>query len=370
MQFVARCLLMFVTVAAVVALPAFAEVPRPATMSKVLVVTANAKEDRATTWGALDVPAADDREQFVDRLLRKAPAAPDIVLLQEVLGSADEITRLLNTHPRIEGSGNRYAVAVPPRLWRGGEHCDGHRNHQRRIWRDVAIVVNTARISGPVDTGKVRTWGAYTFPRASHDAYEDCKEHVWALLRVETGSNNRRLVRVMNVHPAPAGRDLKTAAMRKIADRMVRLQRRTPHALAVIGGDYNLSRCQSHPERRHCRIREAHRHLEHYGYLDAIRATNPTGPTGVTGVKYRIDHIYTDGTVIDSWFDRCYRAFNVTSPACPEKKAVFAEKRIYLECHRLANRGKGPASPCDGDSYGRYYSDHPMMWATLTWRTH
>lgn len=336
-------------------------------VGRVLVVSANVKEGNAGRTSARDIARAADRKRFVARLLKKVPAAPDMMLLQEALGSTSRITRLLNWHPRIGNTRSRYRVAVRPRLWPGGRRCDGHRNYHRDVRRDVSIVINTATTAGPVNSGRVRTWGAYPTPRSPDGARRACKEHVWALFREKDGRAAGRFVRVMNAHPAPAVRSLKTAAMRKITNRMVQLQRRTRRGLAVIGGDFNLTRCKSDPETRSCGVREAHRYLHDKGYRDAIRTINPTGTGGVVGVRSRIDHIYVNGGVRNSWFARCYKAFNVTRPRCPANKAVFSNRRIFLRCDRLATLGKGPARPCGPKRYQRYYSDHYALWANATW---
>ncbi len=342
--------------------PSTAAVPQaaspPAGRAEVVVVSANLREGSRVRHTS-DMRDGDDLRRFAGRVLSRGERMPD-VLLQEVLGSAKRVMRELNRHRRARPGTARFAlVAAPGR--RTGRRCDGPRARRHRVVRDRPIVVNRRTVRRVHRRGKVRTW-------ASRFGERGCAEHPWALLTVGDGAGGRR-VRVANMHVAPTGTRLKTRAVVRTAETLKRQQRRTPGALLAIGGDLNLTRCKGpsrRAERARCRVRAAHRYLLRHGFRDAVRSRNLRQRDGVVGVRRRIDFIYTTGGVRGSWFDRCYQAFEVTRSRCRLAQSWFSSRRTFHRCQYRVTMVGRPGGMCSGRGYARYYSDHPVVRASLS----
>lgn len=211
----------------------------PAGRAGVVVVSANLREGSRLRRGS-DMRDGDDLRRFANRVLSRGARMPDVLLLQEVLGSAERVVRALNRHRRARPGAARFAlVAAPGR--RTGRECDGPRARRHRVVRDSAIVVNQETVRRVHRRGKVRTWASWFGERG-------CAEHPWALLTVRDGAGGQR-VRVAGMHVAPTGTRLKTRAVVRTAEILMWHQRRTPDALLAIGGDLNLTRCKG-PSRR------------------------------------------------------------------------------------------------------------------------
>jgi len=291
-----------------------------------------------------------DRAVFAARVIRSGARPPDVLLLQEAMGSAWRVVSELNQRSRQVRAGATYRVVVPSNRRIGRARCAGRRaGHQ--VIRDGAIVVNT-RTARVADRGLVKTWGRW-FPRRGQPTY-GCAEQTWALvgLRRQPG----QLTRIANVHAAPSGHTLKNEAVIHTVTALTRLNRATPRARLVVGGDLNLSRCQgfpSRPERLACAPRAAHRALEAAGLRDVVRTT--TG-SRVVGVRHRIDFLYASGRVADAWWDRCYLAFQVTRPGCTTRSSTYSFREQHAACQRRADLTGSAGGPCH-----RYYSDHPIL---------
>jgi hypothetical protein len=324
----------------------------------VVVVSANLREG-SRVRRASDMRNGDDVRRFANRVLSRGARMPDVLLLQEVLGSAERVVRALNQHRRARSGAARFAlVAAPGR--RKGKECDGPRARRHRVVRDSAIVVNRKRVWRVHQRGRVRTWASWFGERG-------CAEHPWALLTVRDGAGGQR-VRVASLHVAPTGARLKTRAVVRTADTLMRQQRRTPDALLAIGGDLNLTRCKGpsrRAERAGCRVRAAHRYLLRHGFHDAVRSQNLRQRDGVVGVRRRIDFVYTTGRVRGSWFDRCYQAFEVTRYRCRPAQTWFSSRRAFHRCQYRVTMVGRPGGMCPGGGYARYYSDHPVVRAVL-----
>jgi hypothetical protein len=254
-------------------------------------------------------------------------------------------------------------LAVEPSRRPGDGSCDGPRTQQHEILRDSAIVVNTRSVSKVHKRGAVRTWGNW------FGAY-GCAEQPWALVTVRRGSAAPRLVRVASVHIAPSRIMLKSRAIVRTAHALERQNRRTPSALLALGGDLNLTRCKGAPrtpEAAGCGVRAAHRYLLDQGFVDAVRSRHLRGEDGVVGVRRRIDFLYTTDQVRGSWFDRCYRAFDVAQYPCDPDEVRFARVKRIRRCQHQVTVVGLPGGRCTIDrGYPRYYSDHPIVRALLT----
>jgi len=330
----------------------------PAGGAGVVVVSANLREG-SRLRRASDMRDGDDLRRFANRVLSRGARMPDVLLLQEVLGSAERVVRALNRHRRAGPGAARYTLVTAPGR-RTGRECDGARTRRHRVVRDSAIVVNQKTVRRVHRRGKVRTWASWFGERG-------CAEHPWALLTVSDGAGGQR-VRVASMHVAPSGTRLKTRAVVRTAETLMRHQRRTPDALLAIGGDLNLTRCKGssrRAERAGCRVRAAHRYLLRHGFRDAVRSRNLRQRDGVVGVRRRIDFVYTTGRVRGSWFDRCYQAFEVTRYRCLPARSWFSSRRTFHRCQYRVTMVGRPGGMCPARGYARYYSDHPVVRATL-----
>jgi len=330
--------------------------------TQVMVVSANVREG-SRARRSRDLRDGDDLESFTRRVFARDAKVPDVVLLQEVRGSASAAVQVLNQHPSARRSSARYVVAVEPSRRPGDGRCDGPRKKRHEILRDSAIVVNSATVSKVHQSGVVRTWGNWF-------GEHGCAEQPWALITVRDGNAAPRLARVASAHIAPSRIMLKSRAIVRTAHALERQNRRTPSALLALGGDLNLTRCQGAPrtpETAGCRVRLAHRYLLDQGFVDAVRSRHLRGADGVVGVQRRIDFLYTTDQVRGSWFDRCYRAFDVAAYPCDPAEVRFANVKRIRRCqHQVTVVGR-PGGKCSIDrGYPRYYSDHPIVRALLS----
>lgn len=177
------------------------------------------------------------------------------------------------------------------------------------------------------ETGVVSTWGRWAkkgSARIGSSGY-GCAEQPWARVTVEPPGAPPRTVRVLSAHLAPLNGGLKTTALGQLAQTVTQMQVERPGERIVMGGDLNQTRCRSKDgiETANC----------------AVRA----------------------GPVITSGFDRCYLAFWVKQHTCGSR-AVFPTKRPSLRCHKKSLTGRGH---CTKAAFRRYYSDHPVLHATL-----
>lgn len=329
------------------------------TQRSLLVVSANVREGSRVVRPA-DLRDGDDRRAFARRVLNRGVGVPDVVLLQEAVGTATAFARTLNRHPRADRLKARYVVAVPP------SNRIGHFAGQRRpILRDGAVLVNKRTVARVPDRGFVRTWGRWhAAPGVRRMAGV---EQAWVRIKLRNGAPGRRQALVANLHPAPRGMVLKTRAIKRVVDAVTRQHRRTPRAIVVVGGDLNLTRCQGPPrapERRHCAIRNAHQKLLDDGFRDVVRSDRVSA---VTGVRRRIDFVYTRDRVVAGSWDRCYLAYHTTRPGCSAKAAGFPRQPVFVACQARAERFGDAGGRCSPRMYGRYYSDHPVVRARIAW---
>lgn len=310
------------------------------------------------------------RRAFARRLLGRSVAMPDVVLLQEVLGTAGLVARALNAHPRAVRAGTRYVRlgATDQRFASGW--CDGRRAGRFSLLRSSAILVNARTMTAVHERGVVRTWGRWSsraWHRTGRSGY-GCAEHPWARVTVKHAGAAPRSALVTSVHVAPLGLRLKNRAVSALRSDLDHLHRSTPGAAVVLGGDLNLNRCRQpllSGERRRCALRPGHRALSDAGYRDAVRSQHLTGPSGVVGVARRIDFIYVKGQVASSWHDRCYRAHFVRRWECSAARSVFGSPDTFRRCEVRHLFHGSPGNGCSPARFRSYYSDHQVLLAVV-----
>jgi hypothetical protein len=295
---------------------------------------------------------------------------PDVVLLQEVLGTARLMARTLSTHPRAVRTGTRYVqLGVTDQRFVTGS-CAGRRIGSFSVLRSSVILVNARTVTAVHERGVVRTWGRWSsraWHRTGRNGY-GCAEHPWARVTVEHPGAAPRTALVASLHMAPLGLRLKNRAVRATRSKMDHLHRRTPGAAVVLGGDLNLNRCRQSllsGERRTCAVRPGHRALLDAGYRDAVRHQHLTGPSGVVGVARRIDFIYVKGTVTAAWHDRCYRAHFVRRWPCSAARSVFGSRTGFRRCEVRHLYHGSPGNGCSPTMFRRYYTDHQLLHAVV-----
>lgn len=311
-----------------------------------------------------------DRRAFARRLLGRSVPMPDVVLLQEVLGTARLMARTLSAHPRAVRTGTRYVQlgVTDQRIVTGS--CDGRRTGSFSVLRSSVILVNARTVTAVHERGVVRTWGRWSsraWHRTGRSGY-GCAEHPWARVTVRHPDAAPRTALVASLHVAPLGLRLKNRAVRAMRGEMDHLHRRTPGAAVVLGGDLNLNRCRQpllSGERRTCAVRPGHRALLDAGYRDAVRSQHLTGPSGVVGVARRIDFIYVKGHVASSWHDRCYRAHFVHRWRCSTARSVFASPVVFRRCEVRHLYYGNPGGGCSRTRFRSYYSDHQVLLAVV-----
>ncbi len=331
------------------------------------IAVANVRE------GTLSSPRADriaghDRKAFGRRVMQQGGRLPDVVLLQEALGTAGVMAETLNGFPRARREGARYAVASGTSWRYVTGRCDGARSGRFVVLRSSAVLVNRATVTVH-SRGTIRTWGRWgqavwrTTGRDGHG----CTEHAWVRLTVRPPGATARTARVLSTHIAPQGVTLKNRALKVVRAEFDRLARTRPQDLTAIGGDFNLNRCHQSvfsPEPAHCTPRAGHHSLLANGWRDTVRALHPTGPSGVAGVARRIDFLYTRDRPLRAWWDRCYEAYFVHRWKCGDR-AVFSSEAAFDRCERRALYYGTPGGGCATWQFRRYYSDHPLLVGTI-----
>ncbi len=335
--------------------------------ASIRVATANVREGSIVRRPA-DRRYGTDRRAFARRLLGRATAPPDVVAVQEVLGSARKVARALNAFQRTRDRAGRYAVATGTAHRFATGRCDGQRTGRFSLLRSSSLLVNRKTVTEVHGRGTIRTWGRWTrkaWPETGRKGH-GCTEHPWVRVTVRA-PDGPRTARVLSAHVAPAGRGLKTRAIDTLRRGLDHLHRRTPADLAVLGGDLNMNRCVQafgRGEKETCRVRPAHQRLINAGYRDVVRAVHDSGPAGVVGAARRIDFLYARASPAAAWWDRCYQAYLVKKWKCGTR-SVFAQKRAFWACEGRVTRRRGPGGDCSRRMFLRYYSDHPVVLGTV-----
>lgn len=340
--------------------------PRADTTS-VHVAVANLREGSLRRHRT-DLRAGHDRMAFARRLLARPGPVPDVVLLQEVLGTAGRVAAALNAVQRTRGGAARYAVATTTSHRFGSGRCDGVRRGRFSVLRSSAILVNTTTVTGVQARGALRTWGRWSTDVAPivGRGGRGCTEHPWVRLTVARPGGPQTAT-LLDVHVAPRDTRLKNRAIGSLRRGLSALTRQVPSDVTVLGGDFNLPRCGrgSRVERTGCHVRPAHRALLAAGFRDAVRAHRPSGPSGVNGVSRRIDFLYALSGVTDAWWDRCYQAYRVSAFRCARPQSAFTRPGLFVACQRRAHTHGRAGGGCSAAAFQRYYSDHPIVTARL-----
>jgi endonuclease/exonuclease/phosphatase family metal-dependent hydrolase len=337
---------------------------------EVRVAAANLFEGAVVDHPA-DLRDGTDRRAFVSRLMGQVSVMPDVVLLQEVLGTAPEMARTLNAHPRTAQAGAHFVVlgGTDRRFTTGS--CDGARPGRFMVLRASAILVNADTVTGVQKSGVIRTWGRWdkwAYSKTGNNGY-GCTEHPWARVTVKHPGTAARTAIVASVHMAPAVTALKDHGLGVVRKELDQLHAITPEDAVVLGGDFNSNRCNQSltaGEQENCAPRPGHRSLLDNGYVDAVRSLHLTGPDGVVGVARRVDYIYAKGgEVTASSHDRCYRAYFVHQWPCSAARSVFDSDTLFHKCEYRALHNGSPGGGCSAAMYRRYYSDHIVLFAIV-----
>jgi endonuclease/exonuclease/phosphatase family metal-dependent hydrolase len=290
-----------------------------------LVVTWNLKEafERADLTEKRDVRAA------AQRLATALPRLPDVVLLQEVIGSsAAEIARLLTTTTKKPYE----VVAAPPATTHIIKWAP-----PRQTIRDSAILVNQSTME------KVRrvSWIATTFDPRDRDPEAPMlttTEHPVALLE-HRGSGQRLVVVVAHfVHGqgmTKASEDsYKASWLRQIGQRVERTFGADAQVTArVIAGDLNTNRCVRQPEKIKGKEREFWKVMTaEMGYLDAVYVTNCESDESLMAqyrrgqrlATKRIDYIFVKGNVKAASHDLDYDPAEGSEEWATDHRLVYA----------------------------------------------
>ena len=289
--------------------------PLPLTPTgRVMVLDANLKE----AFDVDDVADDEDMKVFARRVRANVPFAPDVVLLQEVVGpSADVVARVLSTY-----LGRDYGVIIAP-----GQSASLTGN----VRRDTAIVMNRDTMVRTLHEGTRDTGGFYraSFPNAdASDGTAEKKDNAYIALR-EREDGGARLA-VASMHPMPAdryvSRDVAWGWNATYAAEITDLLRAryTAANTYVVAGDWNNRRCETTPESAVCTEAPFWTVLTGRGYTDAVFSIHGVD----TCMPKRIDYVFTTGRVIDA--DHDY------------------------------TRPRGTTEGDDG-----YYSDHSFVWALV-----
>ena len=338
--------------------------PAPSTLR---TAVANVREGSLLTRAA-DRRDGTDRRRFAHRLLSRDGRLPDVVLLQETLGTADVAARARGCAVRVRRLGARYVVVARTGRDRVTGSCDGRRAGRFLLLRSSAILVNVRTVREVTARGTVRTWGRWHRPAWQHTGREGhgCAGQPWARLVVRQPGRAPRSALVTSVHVAPLGLRLKNRAIGVVQGEHRRRLRSGD--LSVLGGDLNVNRCPvplDRGEPRHCAPRAAHARLLDAGFRDVVRSRLPDGRNGVTGVARRIDFLYTTSPVRAAWHDRCYRAHLVRAWRCPARASVFGTATGFRRCETRSLHHGRAGGGCSPRQFGRYYSDHPILLGTV-----
>ena len=261
------------------------EGPHSTRPGRVLVVSANVRE-----IGLRDIHETRDMWLFVHKVLRQAPAIPDVMLLQEVNGfSQARILAILSrqTHKRWK------VVVGPPR------HAFHFSGERYSIGLDTAILMNASTMKRIGSGGRFTTSYKPRYAAPGHRVM--VKKHAHALLRRR---HSRYRVAVASIHypTTPAFESdevshmLKTRWNRKVAERMASLYpERSWRWRQIVGGDFNDQRC-AEMLFYHCPKSKAWTTMTRgLGYTDSIFCLERAGSA--------IDFIFTDGNTSDAGTD-------------------------------------------------------------------
>ena len=278
------------------------------TPPELLVVTWNLRE----AFEHEDLQDNRDMRAAARRLAYNLAADPDVVLLQEVIGSsARDVARFLSTLTKKAYE----VVAAPPT----GTHIfKADPPHQTT--RDTAIVINTETIK---KVGRVR-WLACEFDPADADpAAEHLTTHQEPCAMLEHVASAQRVVAVsahfvqdQGIKDMATENAYKAQWLRYIAEEIEEKYPPGPRrAASIIGGDLNVDRSPGYPEKVKAREREFWKLVtRELGYFDAVYEMNSESDEmlqaqyrrGARMATKRIDYIFVKGDVTAASHDLDY----------------------------------------------------------------
>lgn len=291
--------------------------PMPKTpKGQATVLSANLREGLVVDPG--DVAHTRDMKNFVNRVAKQAPYAPDVLTLSEVIGpSAQNVARLLSAR-----TGRRYEVVSAP----GRDPFT-----PGPVTRDTAVLVNTETFSV-----EKRGFIPVTTPKGTN---------MQAYARLKQKGSHLRL-NVASVHfPATSawdlGREDTTRWRMRIGRQVNAFLERTEggrHSVNVIAGDLNTKKSVGKKETPLYKAI-----TDKWGYKDSLLEKSPE-----QAERDRIDYIFTQGRVVDAEKDHTYTREMIDS----------------------GFRNGGAKDPATGDKRERkhpkrYYSDHAFEWAIV-----
>ena len=272
---------------------------------RVMVVSANLREshrtwpDDVTGEAYADLASMTELSNFVDHVAANVPRAPDVLLLQELVGrSARETARQLTKEFRTP-----YSVVIV------GDNSNqvGVKGDDFKHKRNTVIVVNdeTMDVVGKVGfmtlTQRPGDWPV--------DRFGVAQELAHALLRHrESGAE----VAAMSIHWAtnPKFNARKTATWRRVEwSRQVTEFMATRFRgadIRVMGGEFNILRCRIWIETRRCDEHPAYDVITEApaSFNDAVLAAHGESPKAFLrqisnrkGDPHRIDYIFATGEV-------------------------------------------------------------------------
>ncbi|HEX2130367.1 MAG TPA: discoidin domain-containing protein [Actinophytocola sp.] len=273
--------------------------PPPVRPREVLVVQANLQD----AIRPADVRDKRDVDNFVDRLAERVPAAPDAVLLAEVLGpGARRVAARLSRE-----FGDRYRAVVAP-----GNRAfapDGS-------VRETAIVINTRTLEAD------RRASGYHRVQSEDQAYATVRQ-------VRSDLRLRLVAGHIGGDPAVAAEEFHALG-------------RDDDAVPVLGVDLRLARCvlAAEPQPVDCAPQPFWSTLtDTYAYTDAAYERSLAQEHRYSG------YLFTPGAVTSAYVDEDY--------AVPEAAAC---KDAY---------DAGRSGRTEGACRARYYADSPFTWATV-----
>jgi len=128
--------------------------------STVKLAVANLREGSLVRHRA-DQRDGTDLKAFARRVVARPGRLPDVLAVQEVLGSAGRVAQHLNDRLRTRRDGSRYVVAVPTRRSVVTGACQGSRQGGFTLLRGATLLVNTATVTRVHARGFIKTWGRW-----------------------------------------------------------------------------------------------------------------------------------------------------------------------------------------------------------------